>query len=279
MVRAKFERVRLIELLRDPGYSAANNLAVSMANAPFVVLLNNDVVMPPHTLGEMVRELRSHPGTVVAPVQIDFKGRFLNRGLSISWISRSFCKVCPNLRKTASRPFYLSLACVGAQRSLFLRFPLNESLGFYDDVEWGWRLNLSGVPIKVLESVAVYHKSGATAGGTARLARISTRNSIATAFICLKTWSFVALAPLLLLGILRSLIHYLLTDKEPDRALASLYGIVQFLHDLDEFSKQRKAVQSLRRISEREILKLAFSSPCYTEFQGSVQTKHDTLSG
>lgn len=61
-------RIRLVRADRNLGYAAGTNLALEHLprDTPFVLLLNPDVEVEPHTVGAMVRALRDHPGAGAA---------------------------------------------------------------------------------------------------------------------------------------------------------------------------------------------------------------------
>ena len=62
MVRADYPEMTVIEAPENPGYSAANNLALRRARGRYVLLLNPDTMLPPDGLRRAVAKLESEPG-------------------------------------------------------------------------------------------------------------------------------------------------------------------------------------------------------------------------
>ena len=61
MVRAEYPEMRVIEAPENPGYSAANNLALRRARGRYVLLLNPDTMLPPDGLARAVARLEGEP--------------------------------------------------------------------------------------------------------------------------------------------------------------------------------------------------------------------------
>lgn len=99
MVAREFPQVRLIRNRANAGFSRANNQAALIARGRYLFFLNNDTVVPPHTLGKLVDFLECHPEAVlVGPRLRDSEGRvqmsyrqrptiatFLHRTLLLRW--------------------------------------------------------------------------------------------------------------------------------------------------------------------------------------------------
>ncbi len=61
MVADKFPEVRLVRNRENRGFSAANNQAADFAQGDYLFFLNNDTLVPPHALGDLVGYCRDHP--------------------------------------------------------------------------------------------------------------------------------------------------------------------------------------------------------------------------
>jgi GT2 family glycosyltransferase len=85
LVKERFPEVTLIANRENTGFSFANNQAIRMADARYVLLLNPDTLVEEDTFEKMVRYLDAHPGVGALGVKmIDGKGNFLpesKRGL------------------------------------------------------------------------------------------------------------------------------------------------------------------------------------------------------
>ncbi len=57
---------RTVELDRPLGFAAANNRGIALGAAPYVLLLNSDILLTPGAADTLLRELREDPGAVAA---------------------------------------------------------------------------------------------------------------------------------------------------------------------------------------------------------------------
>lgn len=85
MVRELFPNVKLIANKDNPGFSKANNQAIRLSNAEYVLLLNPDTVVAENTFSSICMFMDQHPDAGgLGTYMIDGKGRFLpesKRGL------------------------------------------------------------------------------------------------------------------------------------------------------------------------------------------------------
>lgn len=75
MVRAEFPTVELVEVENNIGYGAAADLAISLSNTPYILLLNSDTILHSDTLDRLSEYLDKSPGVgVVGPRIINING-------------------------------------------------------------------------------------------------------------------------------------------------------------------------------------------------------------
>src|SRR5688500_3777554 len=75
MVRERYPAARLMALDRNLGFAAANNLAIRQCQAPLVLLLNSDTIVPAGAL-DVLRDRLLQTGAVAAgPRLVDGDGR------------------------------------------------------------------------------------------------------------------------------------------------------------------------------------------------------------
>ena len=79
MVRASFPEVRLLRNAANRNYSYSNNRGLDHARGLFVLLLNNDTIVPPLALDRMVSFLRDHPDAGMVGCKL------LNEDGTIQW--------------------------------------------------------------------------------------------------------------------------------------------------------------------------------------------------
>ena len=72
----KIAGVRVLEMGRNAGFSAANNAGIRATSGTLILLLNSDTLVPPGALDALIAALDRTPGTgVVGPRLVDGEGR------------------------------------------------------------------------------------------------------------------------------------------------------------------------------------------------------------
>jgi GT2 family glycosyltransferase len=75
-VRARFPGVRICEQPGNSGFSTANNAGIRATVSELILLLNNDTIIPPHSIDALVARLDAKPDVAVAgPRLVDADGR------------------------------------------------------------------------------------------------------------------------------------------------------------------------------------------------------------
>ncbi len=72
----KIPGVRVIEVGRNAGFSAANNTGIRATGGSLILLLNSDTLVPPGAIDALIGALERTPGTgIVGPRLVDGEGR------------------------------------------------------------------------------------------------------------------------------------------------------------------------------------------------------------
>ncbi|MEY4903922.1 MAG: hypothetical protein RLZZ292_1737 [Bacteroidota bacterium] len=94
MVQTRFPEVHLIANQHNPGFSVANNQAIKLSKAKYVLLLNPDTIVAEDTFQKCIDFMEAHPDAGGLGVRmIDGTGVFLpesKRGFPSPWVA--FCK-------------------------------------------------------------------------------------------------------------------------------------------------------------------------------------------
>jgi len=206
-VEMNYPLVKVIELKEDLGPPYAINLAAREAKGDYVLILNNDVHLPEELIEKMVEKLEDDENSVVTPVELNWRGEYVHSGIPEYWIGRYLARFV----KTEGRsPFYPSTACCMTTRDILLSLPLNESLFMYEDTEWGWRLHLNTIRIKVVPEASFLHKgAGTKLDCSPRQAFYVGRVIFATCFVCFRLPTFLLTLPILSVAHLRNVFRFL----------------------------------------------------------------------
>ncbi len=179
MVRAAFPDVRLLRSEVNRHYGHSNNWALEQARGRYVLLLNNDTIVLPSALDDMVRFLREHPDAGAVGCKL------LNEDGSIQWSvkslpnpvsalvgSRSFvAKLFPNnsftrdhllhIGRDMTEPFvagYVSSAASMMPLSVMKQVgPLDPLFAYHIDADYCKRISDAGFKNYYLPSATIIH--------------------------------------------------------------------------------------------------------------------------
>ncbi len=179
MVRAAFPAVRVLRSEVNRHYAHSNNWALQQARGRYVLLLNNDTIVLPRALDDMIHFLREHPDAGAVGCKL------LNEDGSIQWSvkslpspvsalvgSRSFvAKLFPNTRFTRehllhidrdmTKPFvagYVSSAASMMPLSVMKQVgALDPLFAYHVDADYCKRISDAGFKNYYLPSATIIH--------------------------------------------------------------------------------------------------------------------------
>lgn len=260
LIQREYPWVKLIELPTNTGFTGACNTGMRAATGEIVALLNNDTEVDPGWAAAVVDAFARHPevGSVASKMLLfekrdhihttgDFfttDGRAGNRG------------VWQKDEGQFDREEYVFSACGGS--SAYRRVMLDQ-IGLLDDdfffsgedVDLGWRVNLSGWRCLYTPAAIVYHHLSATGGGVTA-SYYDGRNLI---FILVKNLPG-ALWRKYGGQILRAQARQAWAAIRAWRgqaARAKLRGMIAGIIGLPRMLRKRRSVQALCRVSAAEI--------------------------
>ncbi len=257
-IKSNYPLAKVIELRQDLGPPYAINLAARLAEGDYILILNNDVILPEDMLSTLVRKMEEDKGCVLNPVELHWTGEYVSSGCHSVWIGRFLYKL---IKLKGDMPFYPSTACCLVPKRIILDNPLNESLFMYEDTEWGWRLHLKEIPLKVVKEAFFFHRGSGSENTSysAKQAFFMGRAVVATCFICFKIPMLILMLPVILCNYIWQILVYAKRKK-----LASIIsytaGHLDFFTKLKVFIKERRRVQKERVIGDWSILKIMTGS-------------------
>lgn len=211
MINREFPHVQLIRNHENFGYSKGNNVGILHSLGDFIVLLNNDTIVCPEWLSELIREAEQNPRCFYQP-KILFVGsdRINSAGNCIQLFGfafpRGMGKVDVGQYNGKCEVSYASGACVLASRRLIEDVGLLDEgcFTFYEDVNWGWRALMQGYRTVYVPSAAIYHRWGSSWGRSmssrkfflierSRVASVFRNYSLRTLILLLPTLIFMEL--------------------------------------------------------------------------------------
>jgi GT2 family glycosyltransferase len=284
-VRAQFPEVTVVEIERNLGFAAGNNVAAQRSDATYIVFLNNDMKVDAGFVRGLVdavagddavasagARILSWDGTEVdyAGGWIIFDGTGLQRGHGEPTLHERYAERVPT-----------AFACGGAMildRSVFLDVGGfdEDYFAIYEDVDLGWRLWLYGHDVVYAPAAVAYHRHHGTLGSSSahRRTALAQRNAFATVF---KNYDDEHMAPALLASLLTTAAGIVESAETsghlrhgafelgsrlktrgrlPLEDTARLVAAARFAEGLPQLAEKRKEIQRRRVRTDRELAHL-----------------------
>ncbi len=270
MVREKYPQVTLVQNEQNLGYAGGCNQGIRMAKTEYVLLLNNDTVMPPNFLQEMLAALERDPqAAMVQPKilsiqnkkhfdysgaaggELDVFGYPFARGRIFDTVERDEGQY----DRLEAQVFWTSGCALLLRKSVTDRIGLldEDFFAHQEEIDLNWRAQLAGYKNLVTTRTHIFHYTGFTLGHHNQWKMyLNHRNNL---IMMLKNYSWASLVVLFPLRLLLELVTVvadliLWNGKRAPAVLKALYYI--FTHPA-LILKKRRTVQALRKVSDRQI--------------------------
>lgn len=180
-IKQEFAAVRLVRNPRNLGFAAANNLGMRLSAGRYVVLLNPDTLLRDDALSALVRWLDTHPNVgAVGPQLLRPDGT--PQPYSYGDTPTPGYLLRRRLRRLVRRDLHdwhgsqpqhvdwVAATCIVVRRAALEAAGLLDERFFlyFEDVDWGMRINQAGWPVMFLPLVAITHIGGGSVGPGSR---------------------------------------------------------------------------------------------------------------
>jgi GT2 family glycosyltransferase len=259
LVRRAYPRVRLVRLSRNRGFAGNVNAGLRAARGDVLLLLNNDAEPEPDWVAACVETLQRNPsaGSVASKMLYHDRRTINSAGDGLARNGRPLQRGCgesdgPEWDQPAS-VFGASGGAAAYRRTMLEEVgPLDEQFFAYlEDLDLAFRAQLRGWTCIYQPKARVYHRGGATGGGSLE-SYYNGRNLIRLLAKDLPSGLVQALLP----GILRYQVwraREALAAWRGPAARATLLGQAAGLIELPRHLADRAAVQRFRRVSDAYI--------------------------
>lgn len=169
-VARDFDFVKLIRNKENLGYAGGNNVGMKYAiehGADYVLLLNDDVVVEPNFLKELVNVAENDPKIGAVGPNIKFEESSIKKYYGKSYFGITYKKLS-NLNKPEETDYMFGTAILVKKEVIMTVGLLDPNFFLYaEDVDWCYRMKKAGYKIVYVPSAKVCH-SGARAYGLSR---------------------------------------------------------------------------------------------------------------
>ncbi|MDQ1547651.1 MAG: hypothetical protein QOH69_2555 [Actinomycetota bacterium] len=282
-IRAAAPDVKLIESGANLGFAGGCNVGVAASSGEFVAFLNNDAKPDPGWIRNAVARFGESAAIVaVASKVLDWDGVLVDYvGAAMTWYGMGYKPFTADPVSSIGRDEPRDVL-FGTGAAMFVRRSAYDALGgfderyfmFFEDVDFGWRLNLNGWRFAYEPTSIAFHKHHASMNefGSFKETYLLERNALFTLYKNVGAESLEdSIAAAMALSIRRGITRGSLDSKsfdlraaggdEPDgtiskQAIAALYAIDQFTEQLPSLMESRKKIQAKRTVSEGRIWRL-----------------------
>ncbi len=273
-------KVRIVASKENLGFAGGCNLGAKKASGEYIAFLNNDAKPDPRWIVEAIETFKGGRDiAAVASKVLDWSGKRVDFvDAAVTWYGMGYKPHAGEADRGTWDDERDVLFGTGA--AMFVRSRAFEELGgfderyfmFYEDVDFGWRLNLAGLRFRFQPRSLVYHKHHASIEkfGAFREQYLLERNALYTAFKNLGDEALAQVLPgALLLAVRRAVARGGLDSASLDlrvpgdeavrgmdvdkSTMAGLFALDQFVEHLPELLDARIAIQATRVVPDRAL--------------------------
>ncbi|HEM49420.1 MAG TPA: glycosyltransferase family 2 protein, partial [Caldithrix sp.] len=263
-VKQEFPQVKLIENEINLGYAGGCNQGIQMSDSPYILLLNNDTVMPENFLSEMIKVIENDDTIAMVQPKIlsiqnrnhfDYSG---GAGGELDIFGYPFARgrIFDEVEQDQGQYNAIDENCFWTSGcALLLRKSVTDEIGVLDEdffahqeeIDLNWRAQLAGYRNVVTTHTFIYHYSGYTLrSDNERKMFLNHRNNL---IMMIKNYSLshlILLFPIrIILELLTIVVDFIFWEGK--RSRAALKSLIDLSQNICTVLSKRKKIQKLRK--------------------------------
>ena len=256
-IKEKFPSVILVENKKNLGMTARNS-GIDIAKGEFIVFLDSDTIVKEKWLEELVNSYRKNGDGLYQPKLLDKENpKIINSAgnqINIFGLGYSRGKTLEDVGQfdKFQKIGYTSGACTFTSSKIIEKIGKIDQIFFayHDDLDYGWRAWMRGIPSYYEPKSIVYHLGSPTLKWSQKKFYLLERNRWICLFSCYSTNTILKLLPSLFL-IDIGLIMYFLTKGLVISKIKANFSIIRLYADI---KKRKKNIQKTREFNDKEII-------------------------
>ena len=209
-IEKNYEEVKLVRLDENYGFSVAVNKGITLSDAEFVLLLNNDTETDEYFVEELVKSIeKSDDIFSCSSKMVSFNDRNVmdDAGDLYAVCGWAFQRGVGQSVNNYTKERDVFSSCAGAaiyRREVFSKIGMfdKKHFAYLEDIDVSYRARINGYRNVFCPKAVVYHIGSATSGSryNSFKVKLSARNNIYLVYKNTPVWQFVVNFPFLLAG-------------------------------------------------------------------------------
>ena len=281
-LRASEKDIVLVASPTNSGFAGGCNLGARKATGEIVAFLNSDARPDTKWVSAALESFDSYENVgAVASQVLTWEGTHVDySGAGLTWYGMGYRPLTGD--PVNKKPQKQAPVLFGTGSAMFVRRSVFEALGgfdesffmFFEDVDFGWRLNLAGYTYLYQPQSIAFHRYHRSMGGIPKHREqfLLERNALYCLYKNLEEAQLQRILPgALLASVKRAVVESgintsqfdlarastsALTTEVKSDALAPLFAMDQFVNELPALMAKRAAIQGGRKVSDATVWRL-----------------------
>lgn len=248
IIRKRYPWVKIVRKEKNTGPTESRNIGIRKTKNKFIAMLDSDVELSKDWLKEQMKLMKDETTGIVGSKLLFPNGKINSAGGCITRLGFGFDRKSSDQEQVS----YLCSAAWLMKRMVADRIGFFDKAYFYphEDTDFCWRASLAGFKLIYNPKATAIHMSGKTTKKMAkRVAFHVTKNRIRS---ILKNYEFKNILKYLPLHIILVFFDILFRGNR----LAKARGLTWNIMNIGDTMKRRKEVQSTRKVSDKDVMKL-----------------------